>query len=301
MLVLASGNSGSISPFIVDQFNSLKNKGLDMEYFLIKGKGIKGYINSYFSLLKIIRSFKPDLVHAHYGLSGLLASIQRKVPVVVTFHGSDINIPKVRRFSRIANKLCASSIFVSHDLADEIEVKNPIVIPCGVDMDIFFPMERGKLRTKFHLDPHKNYFLFSSGFDNKVKNYPLAKDALEMVSDSNTVLLELKGYNRNEVSELMNAVDGVLMTSFTEGSPQFIKEAMACNTPIVSVNVGDVVDIIEGTKGCYIAKNNPSDLSLSIKKVLEFDGRTDGRNKIGHLDNKKISERIINLYYSVLH
>ena len=92
-------------------------------------------------LFKEIIKFKPDIIHAHYGFSGLLAAINRKVPVVVTFHGSDINLKSSRIFSKLAIKLAKSFIFVSFDIAKKAGVRQPVIIPCGVNLEIFKPID----------------------------------------------------------------------------------------------------------------------------------------------------------------
>ena len=70
VLIVASYNKGFFAPFIVDQVESLQKIGVEVDYFGIVGKGFKGYLSS-FSLLKAkISAFNPDIIHAHYGLSG---------------------------------------------------------------------------------------------------------------------------------------------------------------------------------------------------------------------------------------
>lgn len=295
VLIVTSGNNNTLSPFISDQVQALIKKGVEVAYFFIKGNGISGYLKNYRSLLRSINSVKPDLIHAHYGLTGLLAGLQRKIPVITTFHGSDVNVKRNRYFSRIAHVLSKNSIFVSQDLATKLNASNPQIIPCGVDLDVFYPIDKTMARTHFGLDQKKKYVLFSSSFTNTVKNYPLAKEAVAKLRNDNLELLELKGYKRDDVCLLMNAVDLVLMTSFSEGSPQFIKEAMACNTPIVSVDVGDVHALINNIKGCYIATFDPQDVSNKIQKAL-LDTETNARSTIDYLSNERIANQIITLY-----
>lgn len=299
VLVVASGNANFISPFILDQVSALKKKGITIDFFLIKGKGVIGYIKNYKPLIKKINGFKPDIIHAHYGLSGLISSFQNRTKVVTTFHGSDINMKKTRFFSKISNILSSKSIFVSYDLAIKLDQKRPIVIPCGVDMDIFYPIDKNIARGKLKMSFEKKYVLFSSHFSDIVKNYPLAKKSISLISDVKIELIELKGYKREEVALLMNAVDTVLMTSLSEGSPQFIKEAMACNTPIISVDVGDVKDVVKDTKSCFITKRNPADIASKIREVLIFNGKTNGRSNIKQFDNRLIASSIIDIYHSV--
>ena len=113
ILVVASYNKGSFAPFIFEQAEALKQAGCEVDFFGLQGKGIKGYLGNRFALKRKIKEFHPDVVHAHYGLSGLLACLQRKVPVVVTYHGSDINDPQVFKYSKKAMRLAAWNVFVS--------------------------------------------------------------------------------------------------------------------------------------------------------------------------------------------
>lgn len=297
VLIIASGNSGKVAPFILDQAEALKDKGVVIDYYLIKGSGIKGYFKNYSPLLKKIKQFKPDILHAHYGLSGLLSSLQRLVPTIVTFHGSDINVKKNRPFSKMAYFLSKDSVFVSENLAKLLNVKDSNIIPCGVDFRTFKLIDKKEASKLFNLNPNKKYVLFSSSFNNKVKNYPLAKAALEKLE--NVELLELKGYNREQVGQLMNAVDAVIMTSFSEGSPQFIKEALACNCPIVSVNVGDVSELLSNTDAGFLVTYDAQTISDAVKKAIKH-GRTKSRDKVKDFDNEIIANRLINLYNKIL-
>ena len=279
ILILCSKNSGRIAPFITDQVEALQNAGVVCEYFTVEGKGVKGYLRNFIPMMCKIREFQPDIIHAHYGLSGLLANLQRKVPVVTTYHGSDINNPKVLRYSKVSIILSSWNIFVSHRNIQLAGVKRKFsLIPCGVDTDIFRPIERKPVREKLEFRESDRIVLFAGAFDNPVKNPELAKEALAKVPDAR--LMEMKGYSRVQVAELMNAADVCLMTSHSEGSPQFIKEAMACGCPIVSVDVGDVAEILEGVEGCRIADKNATDVAQKIEQVLIENKRTNGREKL---------------------
>lgn len=143
------------------------------------------------------------------------------------------------------------------------------------------------------------YILFSSSFEIKEKNYSLAKAAVENLGLENLELIELKNYSRDEVSLLFNAVDVALMTSTSEGSPQFIKEALACNCPIVSTDVGDVKDMISGIKSCFITSFNPIDVSAKIKLALEIK-RTEEVNLCLSFDNKIIAQKLKLIYQKIL-
>lgn len=282
ILIVCSKTNGNIAPFITEQVESLRASGMELDYFFIEQKGIKGYLQSLSLLKQAIKTFEPEVIHAHYGLSGLLANLQRRVPVVTTYHGSDINDPRVKRYSNIAIRLSHYNIFVSQRLADAIQHKKRFsVIPCGVDMSLFYPIEKQVARESVGWELEGNYIVFSGNPEDKVKNFNLAKHAVSLLPK--TQLIPLVDFTREEVNLLLNAADVALMTSFTEGSPQFIKEAMACNCPIVSTDVGDVVSLTANLAGCFIASHKQADIANKLQAAIEFSHsgkRTEGRKKI---------------------
>jgi len=287
--------------YVYEQIDSIEKLGIQYDVYFIEGKGIVGYIKNHRALQKKIREYQPDIIHAHYGLSGLLANFQRKKPVVTTYHGSDINKKSNLKFSKLSSWLSKENIFVYKKLANKINYKqSEYIIPCGVDTQRFYPMDKDKAREKLGLEKDMVYGLFASAFDNKVKNYPLARDSIAL-SRHRISLLELKNLNREEVNLLMNAVDFLLMTSFTEGSPMVIKEAMCCNTPIVTVDVGDVKDVIGQTRNCYVTPYDSQKIASSIDKVLAFNSKTDGRNTIEKYSLDNIAKQILEIYKKVNH
>ncbi len=298
VLIVCSATQNRIAPFILEQVDSVKALGVDVEYFTVSSKGIKGYLKHLPLLRSKISQFKPDLVHAHYGLSGLLANLQRKCPVVTTYHGSDINNFRSRIFSSISIFLSKRNIFVSNRLAKKTPLKGAYeVLSCGVDVELFKPLSRVEAREILGLDLKRKYILFSSGFDNRVKNYPLAAETIALLKDKYDVnLLEYKGYTRQKASLLFNAVDCVLVTSFKESGPLVIKEAMAVNTPAVSVDVGDVYEITKGVDGYHIGKANPMELSRLIEKSFEELNKINGREFILHLDINRVAQSLLEIY-----
>ena len=302
ILYVCSKNSGKIAPFIQEQIDAVSRCGVNVDIFTIVGKGIRGYLKNKFLLDKKIKEFQPNLIHAHYGLSGLLANLQRNVPVVTTYHGSDINDSKAYCFSRIAIRISAWNIFVSEKNILKLGVKNKFsLIPCGVNVELFHPIEKKLAREKLGLSSNEKLVLFSGRFDDRVKNSELAIKAVHLLSEVR--LIELKGYSRDEVALLMNAVDVCLMTSFTEGSPQFIKEAMACNCPIVSVDVGDVKYLIENVDYCFIVNGEEHEIADKINEILIVGMQSNnGRLKIFHsgLDQKNTVQLLLDIYASVM-
>lgn len=301
ILIVASFNKGFFAPFILEQSEALEKMGQTVHFFGIQGHGIWGYVRNYKGLKRIIQDYKPDVIHAHYGLSGLLATLQRRVPVVTTFHGSDINNPKVLPFSKIAMRLSAFTIFVSQKNVDIARpTKKFALLPCGVNSDNFTEVPIGEARLKLQLEDTKKYVLFAGSFSNRVKNPELAQKAIALLK--NVELIELKGYSRADVNYLMHAVDVALMTSHTEGSPQFVKEVMACGCPLVSVDVGDVKEVTAGVEGCYIVSREAEEIAEKLQIALNFKGRTHGRERIVELglENRKVAETILTIYNNVI-
>lgn len=303
VLIIASHNKGYFMPFIVEQAEALKALGCEVAFFGLQGKGIRGYLKNLPLLKKEIRHFRPDIVHAHYGLSGVFANLQRRVPVVTTYHGSDINEKKVLPFSKLAMRLSAWNIFVSNRTLEIARPKKKYsLLPCGIDFSSLQFTAKAEAKRQMQLDLNKRYVLFAGAFDNDVKDVGLAKECMRLLKDENVELLELKGYTRDEVTLLMCAVDAFLMTSVSEGSPQVIKEAMACGCPIVSVDVGDVKERIAGIEGCFVAEaRDPKELAGLLQKAMVFESKTTGHEKIiaDRLDNRLVAKRLMEIYEKI--
>ena len=319
ILIVGNNKPGHFAPFVEEQARALQLQGCEVVFFGVQGKGIMGYLRCLPTLMRAIKQHQPDLIHAHYGLSGLLANLQRIVPVVTTYHGSDINKPNVLRFSKIAMRLSAHNIFVSqrnvtlalspNSLITYRLKKRYTLLPCGVNI----PKPWGELQTQWvgqltlnqwvqeKLNAGVKHVLFAGAFNNAVKDPELAKAAInELASEGVEVeLIELKGYNRDQVNALMYNCDALLMTSKTEGSPQVIKEAMACGCPIVSVDVGDVAERVSGVEGCYVVSSRePAAIAEALQQSLAFSGKTNGRQRIIEmgLSNEQVAERLMAIY-----
>lgn len=303
VLIVANNNTGSYTPFIIEQVDAIRQLGVEFDYFGIHGKGIMGYLSNRSALIRKIKDYQPDLIHAHYGLSGLLANLQRKVPVVTTYHGSDIHAGgRALFFSRLSTRLSAYNIFVSNMLMKQsgYNGKNKCAIPCGVNLNTFQSIDRQAAKKMLGWSDTVKHVLFAGSFDNPVKNSPLAKAATALVPGAQ--LMELRGYTREQVNYAMNAADCFILTSHREGSPQVIKEAMCCGTPIVTVPAGDVEEAIEGVDGCFLAAYDANELAECLRKALAFEGKTNGRQHIidHRLSNELVAERVKNIYEQVL-
>lgn len=299
VLIVHSGNKNSASPYIMEQVNSLRLLGIQIEHFTLQKPGFIGYISHLPQYYKKIRKYKPDIVHAHFGLSGLFANLQRKIPVITTFHGTDVHKKKNRLFSKLAYFLSKECIFVSNNLRDAFEAKGGLILTCGVDITLFKPIPGIR---------KENFVLFGGRAGKAVKNYPLAKNALEyynqhLATDHEQLeLVELKEKTREEVVLLMNASQALLITSHYEGSSQVLKEAMACNCPVIAVNVGSVPDLIslESHAG-IIVKREDKHIAEALQKIIKSN-YNDGRKELEqhNISLKHVAQRLITIYKTVL-
>ena len=319
LLVIASDKGGKFVPFIEEQILALQQAGIQIIRYGVTRKGIVGYLRELPALRRHIRKERPDVIHAHYGLCGLLANLQRRIPVVTTYHGSDINQPSILRFSKIAMRLSAWNIFVSKKnvaLAmgrEGEEAKRQSgkysLVPCGINIPRPWSEMQHQWVEQLTLNQWvqsvlkhdvKN-ILFAGAFDNMVKDPELAKAAINELTALGTKaeLIELKGYNRDQVNALMYNCNALLMTSKSEGSPQVIKEAMACGCPIVSVDVGDVAERTSGVKGCWVVPTRePEDIAQAINKALAFEGKTNGRERVIEmgLSNEQVAKKLLDIF-----
>lgn len=318
ILIVGNNKPGHFAPFVEEQARALQKQGCEVVFFGIQGKGLMGYLRCLPALKRAIQQYQPDLIHAHYGLSGLLANLQRRVPVVTTYHGSDINVPAVRRFSKIAMCLSAHNIFVSqrnvtlalspNSLITSRLKKRYTLLPCGVNLTDDQLLSRSEARKILGIDDDAKVVLFAGAFANAVKDAPLAQEAVSFASNlsplaSNLTLQELRGFSRAQVNCWMCAANCLLLTSKTEGSPQVIKEAMACGCPIVSVDVGDVAERVSGVEGCYVVRTRePKDIAQALQKAIAYEGKTNGRKRILEmgLSNEQVAKRLIAIYEGIV-
>jgi len=305
VLFVSSGNcSGGANPLAKIQGESLKQNGIQVEYFGIIGKGINGYLKNIPRLKKFLRNNHYDIFHAHFYLSGLVTWIAGAKPLVVSLMGSEVNLDlSFRIVFIIFRKFFRGRIIAkSESLKKYSKMKKVEIIPNGVDLGKFKVIDRELARERLGFVPGKKYIIWVSDPERFEKNFKLAEASYGLLEDGdrNLELKVVKSVDHDLIPYYMNAADVLLLTSLWEGSPNVIKEAMACNCPIVATDVGDVKEVFGNTEGCYITSFNPKDASENLRRALAFGKRTDGREHIRHLDSDVIARRIIDLYEEVL-
>lgn len=306
ILFIHSGNKQSgISTIIKNQGISLSNLGKEVDYFPLIGKGISGYLSNIPKLNKILKAHKFDIIHAHYSLSGFVASLAGAKPLVVSLMGSDVS------YNQLSRLIIRLFIFIfgwkyvilkSEDSKTKLGLKNSIIIPNGIDLEHFISLNKDYCREKLKWKKFNKIILFTADPVRPEKNFILAREAFQLVDDKYKDLMVLGKVPFKEMPFYFNASDVILLTSLWEGSPNVIKEAMACNRPIVSVDVGDVRELTEGIPGCFIANNNPEDIADKIKQALEYNHSIGARQRIidRGLEINETARKIIAVYEKVL-
>ncbi|MFC2116711.1 glycosyltransferase family 4 protein [Bacteroidota bacterium] len=303
VLFIRSGNRG-IYTISQNQGESLLNDGVEVLFYDVIGKGIKGYLSNITRLRRFIKLNKPDVLHAHYSLSGFVTALTfLRLPLVVSLMGSDVNASsKIQRglINIFLLFFWKRVIVKSSEMRLNLGYKDAIIVPNGVNLENFYPMKKIQALDKIAWDKNKNHILFASDPRRPEKNYQLAEAAIKQLGTQRIKIHFLVNIAHDNMAYYYNAADCLVLTSNHEGSPNVIKEAMACNCPIVSTDVGDVKKVIGGTEGCFISSFDVNDVSEKISKAMNLNKRTNGREHVLHLDSKLTSKQIIGIYKSVL-
>jgi glycosyltransferase involved in cell wall biosynthesis len=302
-------------PFIVRQVEFLRRAGVVVDVFAFRGRRrLANYIRAWRQLQHRLGSEAYDLVHAHFGQSAALAW-PRRVPLVVTFHGSDLQGIKgsrgqvtvagrlLQRVSRNAARRADAVIVVAEPMLRFLPSSiTAHVIPAGVDLEQIPCIPQAEARRRLGMPASERLVLFVGDPAKPVKRYDLAQRAVDVLVRRCPARLIL-GWEMlpEEILVLMSACDVLLITSRHEGSPTIVKEALACNLPIVSLDVGDVRARTSGVEGCEICPDDrPETIAASLERTIRNHRRTRGREAVRHLDERIVIGQVLDVYRSVL-
>ena len=276
----------------------------ETELFVINGAmGLVQYFKSIFTVPYSFYKSKSDVIHIHYGLSGLflLFSPWLGRKTVVTFHGCDILMPSKKHFitkfiSIVVAKLCKKNIYVSANMKKHLNENKSECIPCGVDSTVFFPCSNPPGINGRHIK-----LIFPGSPLREVKCYPLFQEVVNKLKNKGlhveTIILD--GLSVNDVVASLEASSGILLTSLSEGSPQVIKEALLMNRFVFTVPVGDVVEYNDFHNVVISNTRNSEEISdLIIKNISNLKSCHGSRDKIiaKGLDSNSISKKLESLY-----
>lgn len=318
LFVQSGGQDGKVKPLVENQGKSLEQIGVDVSYFSISS-GIVNYVRAIFKLHLKAKEERYDLIHAHFGLCGVVSLLSfPKIPIIVSFMGDDIlgsiKNGKYTFFSRVVSfinkflgRFCYSYIIVkSAEMQNRLFSRTPSsVLPNGVDLNSFDYIDKVVARRKLKWDNNKNYIIFCSDPKRPEKNYDLAVKACKLCRRKKIILVPVFNVPNSEMKCFYSAADCLVLPSLHEGSPNVIKESMACNCPIVATDVGDVSWIIKDVEGCFISSFYVEEFSIKLNQAINFaekNNRTKGRKKIIDLGlaSADIANQLVKLYSELI-
>jgi teichuronic acid biosynthesis glycosyltransferase TuaC len=304
ILFVSSGNKkNGISQIVFNQGESIKETGIALDYFTIDGKGLNGYFKNLIPLRKAIRHGQYDIIHAHYSLCGLLVTLASPFfsTIIVSLMGSfKKNSFKYALIRILAFARWKAVIVKSERMKSQIRINDSQIIPNGVQVDRFVnSQDRKQIRFELGFLETEKIVIFVSNPDRIEKNFSLCKDSVAKIEDEKIKLVSVFNKPYEEVVKYMLAADVLMLTSFSEGSPNVIKEAMAACCPIVTTNVGDVEYVLHSVEGCYVMNTYSSNEGAALlEKALDFNKRTNGLDKLKSLGltAKEVAHKIISVY-----
>jgi glycosyltransferase involved in cell wall biosynthesis len=311
-----------VGTFVARQVESVIVRGVDVELVHVDRRehGRRVYSRLANETRRRLVQFDPDLVHVMYGgvMADVVTRTVRDQPVVVSFCGADLLREGANTVvdhlswrsnlvaSRRAAARAAGIIVKSHNLKEALPKRvgdTPVwVLPNGIDLSTFVPTDPRQARRKLGWDPLRKHVLFPSSPDRPEKQFGLARAAVDLVNRQrhDVELHALGGVPHEEVPVWLNAADVAILTSRDEGSPNAIKEALACDVAVVSVDVGDVRERIAGIDGCYLADDpSPQAIATALTRALDAHGRIDGRSSVIDLSLERIAARLRDIYVAV--
>lgn len=304
--------------FVHSQARSLERIGVQLDVLYVPGyRSSWEYVRGAAEVLRRSARHNYDLVHAHYGHSGVLARVQARAPVLLSYCGDDLlgtpqssgvgltgrSIALARCFAQLSRVLSAT-ITKSEEMARRLPPHSRdrnSVIPNGVDLSQFVPMPKNVARRRLAWRSKRKNLLFvgNPGFPRKnVKLAEAVRD--ELISRGMQVELRIAWeVEPDAVPVWMAASDVLLFPSLFEGSPNTVKEAMAMELPIVSTPVGDVPERFRNVEGTFLAERDAKVMADNVELALQYDRAPAARAAIAELSIERIADRIRALYESV--
>jgi teichuronic acid biosynthesis glycosyltransferase TuaC len=289
--------------FVRDQVEDLRRLGIDLRVLNFDGRGqALNYARAAREVRRIVAEEHFDLVHAHYGLTGCVVALQSRVPLVTTFHGSDYNgWIWWQRYVSWAVARRSFPIVVSEEGRRSLGCWSAAVIPAGVDTELLEPADRASTRRQLGWREDGPYVLFPGSRTNRRKRVDLFDAVVTEVRKAvpGLQVVALEGYTRGQTALVLNAVDVTVMTSDREGSPVTVRESLACMTPVVSVEVGDVAQVISDLPGCGVFPRQPQELALGVLDALAAERHPDLRRRAQETSRRRVAERLAAIYADV--
>lgn len=290
--------------FVCQQVEQLRRFGHTVDVIDILGSQSKmNYLRCTLDVVRMTSAVAYDIVHAHYGYSAYPAMFRLRAPLVITLHGTDVIGQSIfeRLSTRAVSHFADAVIVVSEELRRRIP---GIVIPCGVDLGVFKPYDRDKARARLGWPKDKHIVLFPFDPARPEKRYDLARASIERLVQEgvDAELMTVVNVPNGEMPWCYSAADALLLCSDYEGSPTSIKEALACNRPVVATDVGDVGELLNGIAGTRICPQDAGTIARNLREVFDWSRSSEfrGRAAMARYDQVLTVEKIVGVYDDVL-
>jgi len=317
LAVIPGNGKGGSMIFVRRQLESLRTLHVDSQpFFLNAGTSPRLLLKRWLDLRREIASLKPDLIHAHYGtVTALLCALATtSVPLVITFRGSDLNyrsdVGFLRSYgghliSQLGSLRASAIVCVSRRLQNRLWWRKnvSVVLPTGVNLDLFQPIPKRQAREQLGYQSDRRIVLFCQNNSPRNKGQDLAlagvRAAERTLGPIQLVILDGR-IPPDQVPVLINAADCLVLASEVEGSPNIVKEALACNVPVVAVDVGDVPERLWGVFPSKIVHRDAVQMGAALAEILACDKRSNGRDRVAPCAETQIAKSIRDLYDRVL-
>lgn len=264
------------------------------------------------------REGRYDVVHIHYGMTALAGRFAGSIPRVLSLYGSDVNLRWKRWITKLGWGGSVARIYVSKRLAAKAGDAAGHVIANGVDFAIFARGDREAARAELGFGPDDKVVLFGGDPGKTLKGYAVFSEVLAALKDRGVQVSELilsaPHQATSQVVAKLDAADVLLFTSRrgSEGSPSVVKEATVMGLPVVSVDVGDVGEVLadvtpsavvpfpEGTDSAQNGAELVKMLADRTADILAKGQRANGRERRAWLDSRAAAQRVLDIYQQVL-
>jgi teichuronic acid biosynthesis glycosyltransferase TuaC len=316
ILCVIPGSPEGNSMIFVKKLNAyLMERGINIrEFYLASRVNPKVIVSEAIRCRREIRAYRPTVIHANYGsMTSFFCSflsVLTKLPLIITFRGSDLNETDDivgfwrscvgKALSHISSLRARRIICVSRGLRQKLVFKKRAdILTSPVNLERFKPIDRAKARQLLGWTNEGKTVLFNAGFSPEIKGLDFANRIMETVSYTlPAARLEVMNGEIpfSMMPTYMGAADCLLVLSRVEGSPNVIKEAMACNLPIVSVDVGDVRERLEGVNPSFIVERNIEEVSSALITLLSLGKRSNGRKLANAFSMDTICDQLLKIY-----
>ena len=303
--------------FVAREVNALERAGVEVQVEPIAGaRGEWDYFAARNRIADAIRRFRPDLVHVHFGYSQVATAFLDR-PFVVTLYGDDINgestghgsvtlksrlgIVVTTSLGRQARRIIVQSEAMRRRLPARLRPR-AVILGSGVDDEHFSPAPASEARRRLGIASSDLVLGFVNSGRQPTKRLDLAEATRdELVRRGRAArLLVAESVPVEEIQWYYRAADVLLMTSDLEGSPNCVKEALSCGTPVVSVAVGDVPDLLTPPERGVIVERSPQALATGVETVLERAPAARHSLLPSHLRASSVAQRLIEIYREVI-